>query len=168
MQPAPANTPSSRRGARLRQGPQPLLAKYLASLAARGAGNSSFERAARTFLTRWPCPQWWAEQPLQARLSANAATRPLLTYLMLAGHLRPGYDYLLERKLPALLREAPASPLGAELARFLSAARELGYSRQVAAGMACQVGMRLLIQTSRPLTRLTDADLDEFAAAIAE
>jgi hypothetical protein len=31
---------------------------------------------------------------------------------MVTGHLRPGYDWLLERKLPALLREAAASPLG--------------------------------------------------------
>jgi integrase len=164
MQPAPANAPSSRR----RPGTQALLPQYLASLAVRGAGNSSFEKAARTFLTRWPDPQVWAGQPLPVRLSANAATRPLLTYLMLAGHLRPGYDYLLQRKLPSLLREAPASPLGGELAQFLSAAGELGYSRQVAAGMACQVGLRLCIQTGRALTQLTDTDLHEFAAALAE
>lgn len=143
-----------------------LLSEYLASLAARGAGNSSFEQAARTFLTRWPYPQGWASQPLRTRLSANAATRPLLTYLMLAGHLRPGYDYLLERKLPSLLREAPTSPLGSQLARFLAAAEELGYSRQVAAGMASQIAMRLLIQTGRMLTDLTETDLDEFAAAV--
>jgi len=113
-----------------------------AALAARGVGNSSFEPAARTFLTRWPYPQGWASQPLRTRLSSNAATRPLLTYLMLAGQLRPGYDYLLERKLPSLLREAQASPLGPDLAGFLTAAAELGYSRQVAAGMASQVAMR--------------------------
>jgi integrase len=168
MQPAPANAPSSRLRPRSRPGTQSLLTEYLASLTARGAGNSSFERAARTFLTRWPYPQGWAGQPLAVRLSAGAATRPLLTYLMLAGHLRPGYDYLLERKLPSLLREAPASPLGGELARFLSAGAELGYSRQVSAGMACQVAMRLLIQTGKVLTELTDADLHEFAAAVAE
>jgi integrase len=166
MLPAPANAPSSR--PRPRSGPQTLLRQYLASLTARGAGNSSFERAARTFLTRWPDPQRWAEQPLTARLSAGAATRPLLTYLMLAGHLRPGYDYLLERKLPSLLREAPASPLGGELARFLAAGEELGYSRQVAAGMACQVGLRLCVQTGRTLTQLTDTDLHEFTVALAE
>ncbi|MCI0689739.1 MAG: hypothetical protein L0Y54_21255, partial [Sporichthyaceae bacterium] len=166
MLPAPANAPSSR--PRPRPGTQALLTEYLASLTARGAGNSSFERAARTFLTRWPYPQGWAGQSLAVRLSANAATRPLLTYLMLAGHLRPGYDYLLERKLPSLLREAPASPLGDELAKFLSAGEELGYSRQVTAGFACQVGMRLLIQTGRTLTALIDADLHEFTAAIAE
>jgi integrase len=166
MPPAPANAPGSRH--RPRSGTRALSAEYLESLAARGAGNSSFERAARMFLTRWPHPQGWASQPLRTRLSASAATRPLLTYLMLAGHLRPGYDYLLERKLPSLLREAPASPLGSDLARFLAAAAELGYSPQVAAGMASQVAMRLLIQTGKALTELTDADLDEFTAAIGE
>ncbi|MBN1172031.1 MAG: tyrosine-type recombinase/integrase, partial [Micromonosporaceae bacterium] len=87
---------------------------------------------------------------------------------MLHRHLRPGYDWLLERKLPSLLREAPTSPLGPELARFLAAASELGYTKQVAAGMACQVTLRLLIQTGRELDGLTDADLDEFATAITD
>jgi hypothetical protein len=164
MQPAPANAPSSRRG--VRAGTRTLLQEYLAALTARGAGNSSYEKAARTFLTRWPYPQGWASQPLRVRLSANAATRVLLNYLMLAGHLRPGYDYLLERKLPSLLREAPTSGHGPDLARFLAAAAELGYRRQVAAGMASQVLMRLLIQTGKAVDELTAADLDEFDAAI--
>jgi hypothetical protein len=30
---------------------------------------------------------------------------------MLHGHLRPGYDYLLDRKFHAILRDAPESPL---------------------------------------------------------
>jgi hypothetical protein len=103
------------------------------------------------FLARWPDPQRWAEQPLRVRLSARPSTRPVLNYLMLAGYLRPGYDYLLERKLPALLREARVSPRAADLARFLSAATELGYTPKVAAGLASQVAVRMLIQTGRPL-----------------
>ncbi|HEY3034855.1 MAG TPA: tyrosine-type recombinase/integrase, partial [Streptosporangiaceae bacterium] len=150
----------------MRAGTRTLLQEYLAALTARGAGNSSYEKAARTFLTRWPYPQGWASQPLRVRLSANAATRVLLNYLMLAGRLRPGYDYLLERKLPSLLREAPTSGHGPDLARFLTAAAELGYRRQVAAGMASQVLMRLLIQTGKAVDELTAADLDEFDAAI--
>ena len=162
MQPAPANAPSSRP----RPGPSSLLDEYLASLAARGAGNSNFEKAARALLSRWPYPQGWAHQPLPARLSAPVKARPLLTWLMLHRHLRPGYDYLLERKLPTLLREAPTSPLGGDLARFLSAAGELGYTKQVAAAMATQVAIRLLIQTGKGLDDLGDTDFDEFAAAI--
>ena len=132
-----------------------------------GCGESlRFLGAARAFLARWPDPQAWAEQPLPVRLSAGSSVRPLLNYLMLAGYLRPGYDYLLERKLPAILREATASPLGSDLARFISAATELGYTRKVAAGLASQVAVRMLIQTGRPLGELDDADLREFDAAI--
>ena len=47
---------------------------------------------------------------------------------MLHGHLRPGYDYLLDRKLTVILREAAASPLGPDLKRFLAGAEALGYS----------------------------------------
>lgn len=145
---------------------QQLLDDYLATLRARGAGNRSFLAGARAFLARWPEPQAWAGQPLPVRLSANSETRPLLTYLMLAGRLRPGYDYLLQRRLPALLRETRVSPRGGDLARFLSAASELGYRPQVAAGMASQVAVRMLIQTGRGLDQLTQADLDDFDAAI--
>jgi len=163
MLPATASAPADH-GAGLRG--EDLLAGYLAALAARGAGNRSFHGAARAFLARWPDPQAWADQPLSVRLSAGSAVRPLLNHLMVTGHLRPGYDWLLERKLPALLREAAASPLGLDLDRFLSAATELGYTRKVAAGLASQVAVRLLIQTGRRLSELDDTDLAEFGAAI--
>ena len=130
-----------------------------------GCGESMFLGAARAFLARWPDPQAWAEQPLPVRLSAGSAVRPLLTYLMLAGYLRPGYDYLLERKLSAILREAKASPWrGCDPIPFR--ATELGYSPQIAAGLASQVAVRMLIQTGRPLSELGDTDIAEFTAAI--
>jgi integrase len=125
-----------------------------------------FLSAARVFLNRWPDPQAWAQQPLPVRLAASSSTRPLLNYLMLAGYLRPGYDYLLERKLSAILREAQASPLGGDVTRFLSAATELSYSPRIAAGLASQVAVRMLIQTGRRLSELDDADIAEFTAAI--
>ncbi len=143
-----------------------LLDDYRAALAARGVGNRSFHGAARAFLARWPDPQRWAEQPLPTRLSAGSAVRPLLNYLMVAGYLRPGYDYLLERKLSALLREAQAGRLAEDVARFLSAATDLGYTPKVATGLASQVAVRMLIQTGRSLSELADTDADEFGAAI--
>jgi len=91
-----------------------LYAAYLAALAERGAGNTAFRSAARSFLTRWPDPADWACEPLPVRLSAGSGTRPFLNFLMLAGFLQPGYDYLLERKLPALLRESKYHPIGAQ------------------------------------------------------
>jgi integrase len=166
MLPATASAPGSGAAAQpLPRGPE-LFEGYRAALAARGAGNRRFLGAARAFLARWPDPQAWAEQPLPVRLSAGSSVRPLLNYLMLAGFLRPGYDYLLGRKLPAVLREATASPLGNDLARFISATTELGYTRKVAAGLASQVAVRMLIQTGRPLGQLDDADFAEFDAAI--
>ena len=158
MLPASASAPCDARG----PAPSELLGGYQAALAARGAGNKSFMSAARSFLARWPGPQAWAGEPLAVRLSASPSARPFLNYLMLSGQLRPGYDYLLERKLPAVLREAPDGPLGEDRARFLAAAAELGYLPRVAAGLCSQIAMRLLIQAGPPLTGLTDADITAF------
>jgi hypothetical protein len=163
MLPAPANAPSSASSE-----PGGLLAGYLRTLRTRGAGNSGFTTGARAFLRRWPDPQAWAAQPLPARMRMWSSTRPLINYLMLFGHLRPGYDYLLERKLPAVLREARTSPMAADLDRFLAAALALGFTDKTAAGMASQVLMRMLIQTGHGLAELTEADLAEFAQAIDE
>jgi integrase len=167
MPPATASAPAEGAAA-WRPAPrgEQLLSNYLSALAARGAGNRSFHGAARAFLARWPDPQTWAEQPLPTRLSARSAVRPLLNYLMLAGYLRPGYDYLLDRRLPTILREAKASAQADDVTRFLSAATELGYAATVAAGLASQVAIRMLIQTGRPLSELRDTDITEFAAAI--
>jgi len=143
-----------------------LYAAYLAALAERGAGHTAFRSAARSFLARWPDPADWACEPLPVRLSAGSGTRPFLNFLMLAGFLQPGYDYLLERKLPSVLRESQYHPIGAELDRFLAAAAELGFTPRLTAAMASQVTMRVLIQTGRPLGELTETDLVEFATAV--
>ena len=84
---------------------------------------------------------------------------------MLHGHLRPGYDYLLERKISSLWRELGGTTLGEDLARVLDAAAQLGFSERVRTANASQVPARLLIQTGRRLGELTAADLDELAAA---
>ena len=62
---------------------------YLDHLARTGRGNTSYWRAARTFFRRWPDPHQWAEDPLEIRLSAGSANRPIITFLMLHGGLRP-------------------------------------------------------------------------------
>src|SRR5215472_12727154 len=142
---------------------------YLDCLAARGVGNKTFDSGARCFLARYPDPQAWASLPLEQRLaSTRPHLQPVLNFLMPHGHLRPGYDYLLDRKLTVILREAQASPLGADLARFLAGAEILGYSVRARTGMASEVAIRVLIQTGRPLAELTDADFDEFGLAITE
>jgi integrase len=145
--------------------PRPLLAAYRRHLERTERGNASYWWAARDFFSRWPDPAMWAAEPLQVRLSACSAARPLITFLMLYGHLRPGYDYLLERKISSLWRELEGSALGEDLARVLDAAAQLGFSQRVRTANASQVPARLLIQTGHRLDGLTAADLDEFAAA---
>ena len=140
-------------------------AGYLNYLEQTDRGNSAYWWAARRFFRRWPQPQRWAEQPLQKRLSTDSPTRPIITFLMLQGALRPGYDYLLERKLSSIWREVRQSPLAADLDRFITAAAELGFSERVRLATASQVPARLLIQTGRRLPDLTLADLEEFTAA---
>jgi integrase len=151
-------------------GPDPaaLHAAYLGHLKRTGRGNTGYRTAARTFFARWPDPASWAAEPLDVRLSANGATRPLITFLMLHGHLRPGYEYLLERKFSSLWRELGASPVGDDLARFTAASGELGFRQPAEVKVASQVPARLLIQTGRRLEQLTIADLEEFAAACRE
>jgi site-specific recombinase XerD len=87
---------------------------------------------------------------------------------MLHGYLRPGYDYLLERKFTSMLREAAVSPLAGDLRRFLAGAEALGYSPRPRTGMASEVAVRMLIQTGRVLAELTDAHFTEFGQAITE
>jgi integrase len=145
--------------------PRPLLAAYRQHLERTSRGNTAYWQAARGFFSRWPDPAIWAAEPLDVRLSASPSARPLITFLLLHGHLRPGYDYLLERKFSSLWRELDGSPFAADLARFLGAAQQLGFSERHRVATASQATARLLIQAGRPLDQLTMADLDEFAAA---
>lgn len=146
-----------------------LYASFLEWLRRRGVGNKSYYSAARSFLHRFPEPQRWAHRTLDQRHSeSTSSTQPLLNFLMLHGHLRPGYDYLLERKLTAVLREASLSPLGSDLARFFNAAAVLGYGPRPRAGMASQILIRMLIQTGRGVEALTESDFDEYLEAIVE
>src|SRR5918996_4879815 len=114
-----ASAPSPLRGPR-----NELHVAYLDYLRRSGRGNPAYSRAAQAFFWRWPDPRYWAAQPLQARLSAGSSTRPIITFLMLHRALRPGYDYLLERKLSSIWREITASPIGPDLERFMTPAAD--------------------------------------------
>jgi hypothetical protein len=133
-----------------------LLQAYVASLMARGRANRSFLQGARAFLARWPDPQDWASEPLEVRLATGGSQWSLLNFLMFWGHLQPGYDYLVERKLSALWREMPFGPWGAELRRYQAAAQALGYGRRTCAHRFA-IAARLLIKP-RPLIALTEQD----------
>lgn len=151
--------------------PQPgeLIDAYLVHLVQTGrSADNSYRKAAERFFGRWPDPMAWADQPLARRRQARGRTSTLVTFLMLHGHLRPGYDYLLDITLGALWRELPASPLQADLERFRAASEQLGFATKVAKSSAGLVAARLLIQTGRALTQLTDQDIADFDAALRE
>ena len=115
-----------------------------------------------SFLRRWPQVQAWAEVPLHTQLAANCSTRPFITFLMVSRRLRPGYDYLVHRKLSSLWHELTYSCLQADLDQFITAALELGFSQRVASAIGSQIIARLSIQTAHsPLTGLRESDLQE-------
>jgi integrase len=156
--------PVSVLAAELEPAPQ-VLAAYAAHQALTGRGNIAYERAARAFLRHWPDPQDWTARPLPARLAANTSTRPFVMFLMVSGRLRPGWDYLMARKLSSFWRDLEGSALQPDLDRFVAAAGQLGFSERVASAIASQIVARLLIQTGRPLVQLTDDDLEALAVA---
>jgi integrase len=144
-----------------------LLAAYDEHCDRLGLISVNLRSAARTFLRRWPDPQRWADEPLASRLAVSHSTRSFVMFLMLAGHLRPGYDYLIRRKLSAFWRHLPPGPLANDLAGFLAAAEELGFTERTRSATASQVIGRLLIQTGQRLDMLADNDFDDLLAASA-
>jgi integrase len=160
MPPANANALAARPAAR-----KLLLAEYAGRLGCAEALRRSYVNAACSFLVWWPVPQRWAEQPLTDRLAAGPHLSPFLLFLMVNGHLRPGYDYLAARKLVNFWRAVIGSPLEDDLTRFLRAAVRVGYTSGQSQRAASQSVGRLLIQTGRRLDALTVDDFDQFADA---
>lgn len=142
-----------------------LLAGFRAHAAGLGLHGVNQDKAARGFLRRWPNPQAWAGESLATRLALPEVSRSFLMFLLLGGHLQPGYDYLVRRKLPSFWRELPHGPMAAGMARFLAAAAELGFTERTRVAVGSQVVGRLLIQTGRRLDQLTEADLEELLTA---
>ena len=145
-----------------------LLGDYATHLALSGRGNSAYTGAARSFLRRWPDPQCWADQSLSERLRAGPQLRPFLNFLMIHGWLQPGYDYLVSRKLTTFWRDIVASPLEADMVRFLHGAEAIGYTPIQSLRVASQSVGRLLIQSGRRLEDLTLRDFDELINACQE
>jgi len=142
-----------------------LVSDYVAHLARTGRGIPNAEANARRFLQRWPEPQKWAAQSLAQRLSEGPNTRSFLTFLIVWGHIRPGYDYLVSRKLASFWREIPGSSLEEDMTRFCEAAQSIGYTPINAWRSASQSVGRLLIQSGRHLDELTLADFEELKEA---
>lgn len=147
-----------------RQAPD-FVAGYFEHLGRTGYGHSHSEQAARAFVRRWPDPQQWATQPLADRLAEPAYMSSFLMFLMVNGHLRPGYDYLVYRKLSSFWRDIAVSPLGPDMARFRQAAEAIGYQPVNTLRYASQSVGRLLVQSGLRLSELGVTDLEEMAAA---
>jgi hypothetical protein len=143
-----------------------LAAEYADWLARRGRGNRCFAEAAAGFLRNWPVPQAFAGEALERMLAADQHTRPFITFLLLHELLRPGYDYLVERKFASLVELAHGTRLEPDLAGFAWAATELGFSAHVSNRAAERIVARLLIQTGRSLHDLTVTDLRELETAL--
>jgi site-specific recombinase XerD len=158
MPPASANALAAKR-------PRDLLGDYAAHLRCVEPQKRAYLSAARLFVERWPTPQGWAAQPLGRRLAAGSHLRPFLLFLMVNGHLRPGYDYLAARKLVNFWREMVGSPLEGDLVRFCRTAESIGYTHGCSLRVASQSVGRLLIQTGRPLEELTLADFNDLTDA---
>jgi integrase len=145
--------------------PEALLGQYAGWLAARGRGNRCFADGAAGFLRRWPDPRSFAAEPLEVMLAQDQQTRPFIAFLLLHDLLRPGYDYLAERKFASLLDLARGTRLEPDLDGFQRAAAELGFSSLICSRSAERVIIRLLIQTGRPLHDLAVVDLRDAEAA---
>jgi integrase len=98
-------------------------------------------------------------------LAQDQHTRPFITFLLLHDLLRPGYDYLADRKFAGLAELARGTRLEQDLDGFQRAAAELGFSPHVCSRAAERVIARLLIQAGRSLHDLTAGDLREAEAA---
>ena len=145
--------------------PEALLTQYAGWLSARGRGNRCFADGAAAFLRRWPGPQSFAAEPLEVMLAQDQQTRPFITFLLLHDLLRPGYDYLAERKFASLVDLARGTRLEPDLDGYRQAAAELGFSPHVCSRSAERVIIRLLIQTGRSLHDLAVGDLRDAEAA---
>jgi hypothetical protein len=145
--------------------PSSVLAAYAGHRARSGRGNILCYRAARQFVHRWADVQDWAGLPLARRLAADHNLRPFITFLMVSRRLRPGWDYLVSRKLSSLWRDLDGSALQPDLDTFMTAARELGFSQRVASAVASQIIARLLIQTGHGMDELTEQDLTDLVDA---
>ena len=107
-----------------------LLAAFVEHTARLGLHGINQHKAARAFLRRWPDPQAVGRRAARRPgWRCRSVTRSFVMFLLLGGHLRPGYDYLMRRKLPSFWRELPHGPMAADLAQFLERRRRAGLHR---------------------------------------
>ena len=148
MLPANASAPGAKAPVR-----GDLLAEYAAHLARTGRGTVTRRRRLGASCAAGPIPN---AGPLSLSPTVwPRVPRPssFLIFLMVHGYLRPGYDYLVARKLTSFWREIAISPLEADMARFREGPRPSASPRSSALRVASQSVGRLLIQSGRSSRR---------------
>ena len=136
MLPAAVNAPPPDRSAP--PSAAQLLTLWRARQTATGRGNTSSDQAVRMFLARWPDPGMWAQEPLPVRLALSPSATSLVMMLMCRGWLRPGWDWLVRRKLSSFWREIVGTPLAADMTRFVDTAITVGFTPTQARQAASQ------------------------------
>jgi integrase len=148
--------------------PTDLYGAFVDWMAKLEIGNPSYLVGARNLLVRFHDPQDFADRPLAERLAERSHVRPMINFLLLNGHLHPGYDYLFERRLQSVFREAAVSRIGPDVAMFLDGAAQLGYSLRAREAMASQAAVRIFIESGRRISELRDDDLAAFESALSQ
>lgn len=146
----------------------PILDQYSQYMGHLQLGPKAFgyrEAGARRLLHRLVGKNW-QRSTIAADLSKiDSYGSSFLTFLLLFGFIRPGYDYLFSRKFSSMVREAPFTPCGKALAMVAECGRNLGFGKRHIEAFIPLVVLRLLIQTGKSLESLTHQDLDEFRQA---
>ncbi len=145
-----------------------ILLHYATHLGVDPFGDSRLINIARSHLTLHPDLDAFSDLPLSLRLTELPEAKPFLLFLMLHGYLRPGYDYLVERKLCGFWHELKLSPMKSDIESFLLGAQEAGFSKKVSMRVASQTIARLLIQSGKSLEELESSDLSDLANACIE
>jgi site-specific recombinase XerD len=124
-------------------------------------------RLASKLLATHPNLDMWAARPLDARLADLRRIKawPLIGWAMLTGRLQADVELLVAKRLGGLARTAKALPPDG-FAAVQAAAKRLGWGPRWIEGVLGQALPLALALRAGPPEQLTDADLDELAAAI--
>ena len=128
--------------------------------------HSRYERlrGARALLARLDGLDWHSSSVAAALDGLAQRENSFVSYLLLHGHVRPGYAYLFSHH-PQLVRLAPHSPYAEDVAAVTAIAPQLGFTPFALQSMLTEVLMRVLVQTGKRLRDLTPADFKEFRRA---
>jgi len=148
----------------------PLLSGYVAHCQALQVSDRALRdrlRLARQFLARHPDLDAWMARPLDARLADLRRIRAwsLVSYAVLAGHVRVDIDLLVAKDLGGFGRAAEVM-FADDVARVRAACVQLGWSSRWTLDIVRECLSLVLAWCGRRMSELTTAELDAFAAAL--